>query len=169
MNKESSHKMGYSTSATLSVGVKVKLIDFLDQIQEDNFDEMKRMMEKGFIEDEDYVYSGIFMKMKMKYEQEKNWEVFKMSLKNEVMEYDIYVNVPSGKKIKVVRKMLGELMYLIPEVEVMNMMKSGREESMNGKSRSLDLDLETIKREVTEKYAFLTGTDIVMMMEMRCD
>ena len=92
-----------------------------------------------------------------------------MSLKNEVMGYDIYVNVPSGKKIKVVRKMLGELMYLIPEVEIMNMMKSGREESMNGKSRSLDLDLETIKREVSEKYAFLTGTETVMMMEMRCD
>lgn len=161
--------MGYSTSTTLSVGVKVKLIDFLDQIQEDNFDEMKRMMEKGFMEDEDYVYQGIFMKMKMKYEKEKNWDVFKMSLKSEVMGYDIYVNVPSGKKIKVVRKMLGELMYLIPEVEIMNMMKSGREESMNGKSRSLDLDLETMKREVSDKYAFLTGTETVMIMEMRCD
>ena len=169
MKRVYSNKMGYSTSTTLSVGVKVKLVDFLDQIQEDNFDEMKRMMEKGFIEDEDYVYSGIFMKMKIKHEKEKNWEVFKMSLKNEVMGYDIYVNVPSGKKIKVVRKMLGELMYLIPEVEIINMMKSGREESMNGKSRSLDLDLETIKREVSEKYAFLTGTETVMMMEMRCD
>lgn len=110
--------MGFSTTTTLSLGVKVKLVNFLDQIQEDNLDEMKRILEKGFIEDEDYVYSGIFMKMNMKYEKEKNWEVFKISLKSEVMGYDIYVNVSSGKKIK----MLGELMYLIPEVEIMNMM-----------------------------------------------
>ncbi len=162
--------MGFLTTTILSVGVKVKLIDFLDHIQEDNLDEMKRIMEKGFIEDEDYVYSGIFMRMKMKYEKEKNWEVFKTSLKNEVIGFDIYVNVPVGKnKIKVVRKILGDLMYLIPEMEIMGMSKWGQEASMNGKSRSLDLDLEAMKKDVGEKYAFLTEKEIVMMMEMRCD
>lgn len=161
--------MGFSTTTMLSVGVKVKLVDFLDQIQEDNLDEMKRMMEKGFIEDENYIYHGIFMKMIMKYEKEKNWEVFKTSLKNDVMSYDIYVDVSSGKKTKTIRKMLGDLMYLIPEVAIMNMTKWGREASMNGKSRSLDLDLEAMKKDVGEKYAFLTEKEIVMMMEMRCD
>jgi hypothetical protein len=162
--------MGHSTTTTLSVGVKVRLIDFVEQITETNFEEMKRIMEKGFIEDDDYVYSGVFMKMKMKYEKETNWEVFKMSLKSEVMGYDIYVNVPVGKnKMKVVRKMFGELTYMIPEVEIMSMSKWGQEASVNGKSRSMDLDLETMKRDVGEKYSFLTGTEIVMMMEMRCD
>ncbi len=155
--------MGFSVNSIVSLGVKVKLIDFLDQIQESNMDQIKKVMENGFIEDENYVYSGILMKMIQKHERE-NWEVMKENLKRDVMGYDVYIDKKVGKKIKREMKKLGELMYLIPEVEMINMMKWGSEESVNGKSRSLDIDFEKLKEEIRLKYAFLGDMEVVMMI-----
>ncbi len=160
--------MGFSVNSTVSLGVKVKLIDFLDQINETNFNEMKRVMENGFMEDENYVYNGIFMKMRMKYEKE-NWEVMKENLKRDVMSYDVYVDKKVGKKIKREMKRLGELMYLIPEVEIMNMTKWGSEESLNGVSRSMDIDFGKVKEEIGVKYGFLPNMEVVMMIRQSID
>jgi hypothetical protein len=160
--------MGFSVNSTVSLGVKVKLVDFIDQIQESNIDQMKKVMENGFIEDENDVYSGIFMRMRMRHEKE-NWEEMKENLKRDVMSYDVYINHKVGKKIKTERKMLGELMYLIPEVEMMNMTQWGSEERVNGKSRSLDIDFEKVKEEIREKYAFLGDIEVVMMIRQSMD
>ncbi len=155
--------MGFSVNSTVSLGVKVKLIDFIDQIQELNVDQMKKVMENGFIEDENDVYSGILMKMIQKHERE-NWEVMKENLKRDVMSYDVYIDKKVGKKIKREMKRLGELMYLIPEVEMMNMTQWGSEERVNGKSRSLDIDFNKLKEEIGMKYAFLPNVEVVMMI-----
>ncbi len=155
--------MGFSVNSTVSLGVKVKLIDFLDQIQESNMDQMKKVMENGFIEDENDVYSGILMKMIQKHEKE-NWDMMKENLKRDVMSYDVYIDKKVGKKIKREMKRLGELMYLIPEVEMMNMTQWGSEERVNGKSRSLDIDFDKLKEEIGMKYAFLPNVEVVMMI-----
>lgn len=160
--------MGFSVNSSVSLGVKVKLIDFLDQIQESNVDQMKKVMENGFIEDENDVYSGILMKMIQKHEKE-NWEVMKENLKRDVMGYDVYIDKKVGKKIKREIMRLGELMYLIPEVDMMDMTQWGSEERVNGKSRSLDIDFNKLKEEIRDKYAFLSNIEVVMMIQQSLD
>lgn len=52
--------MGKSESATATIGIKILLSDLVMQINETNFNVIKQMLEKGFIEDENEFFNEVF-------------------------------------------------------------------------------------------------------------
>ena len=55
--------MGRSEEATVSLGIKILLSDLIEQINEDNFDLIKKMLNDGIIEDSNEYFNEVYQKV----------------------------------------------------------------------------------------------------------
>ncbi len=54
--------MGRCDTATASLGIKILLSDLIDQINKDNFNLIKKMLDDGIIEDSNEYFNEVYKK-----------------------------------------------------------------------------------------------------------
>lgn len=52
--------MGRCENAIASIGIKISLCDLLEQINEVNFEQIKTILEEGFLEDENEAFNELY-------------------------------------------------------------------------------------------------------------
>ena len=55
--------MGRCDTATAALGIKILLSDLIEQINEENFNLIKKMLNDGIIEDSNYYFNEVYQKI----------------------------------------------------------------------------------------------------------
>ncbi len=204
--------MGKSESANVSIGLKIKLGDLIEQINVENIEELKKIFSGGFIEDKNEEFSNMFIivyselyneffipkrkgvcKKKTNEQNQQNEEKTKdESTKN--LEEENKINKINEFKLKFIEESknngsrkeyrcseFGEFGGYISTLEkgclyeqfllypVTSLLKTDRwgddREGTNSSSCELDFDIEEIKNNIKEKYDFIQGFKVVMMIK----
>ena len=66
--------MARSEYAKASIGIKILLSDLIQQINKDNWNLIKEMLENGFIEDENEYFNDVYQKIQNSDQISGNWK-----------------------------------------------------------------------------------------------
>lgn len=134
--------MGRWEAAIASIGIKIKLSDLLVQINEINFNVIKEMLNKGFIEDKNDEHNEVYQEILVELHNNNNW-----------IEYNQKFRDKAGRLL--VRSLL------IPVKEIFKTERYGYERyGFNGCSRPLDFDLTV----ALDKYQAIENYEIVFIL-----
>jgi len=140
--------MGKCETSTASLGIKIILSDLIEQINENNFDLIKKMLYDGFIEDcNDYfneVYKKIIGYDDGDIELPENYLEFKEYLINQFKNNGSYYKFKDSYKVEPNLKngCLFDKELLIPIKEILSTERWGyNREGTNGTYRLIDFDL----------------------------
>ena len=132
---------GHCDRATASIGVKIVLNDLISQINETNFEQIKTMLEDGFLEDENEEHNEPYCR------------IFYDTLPENCLEYKSYLEEKFKEKDVNPRSILLYPMVKILSTERWGWGRSGK----NGLSKAIDFDLsvDTEELEGIEKYSIV--------------
>jgi len=152
--------MGHSEYAKASIGIKILLSDLIQQINKDNWDLIKKMLENGFIEDENEFYQKI-----QYFEQiSGNWKKSKKFISDYCKNNGSYFKDRFTGQVESTLEngCLQEKYLLVPIKKILACERWGYERSgTNSVSRPLDFDLSVD----TEKYKVLEKFEIAFILE----
>ncbi len=203
--------MGKSESVNLSIGLKIKLGDLIEQINIENIEELKKIFSYGFIEDENNSFTSAFeniyydlyneflivkkkgvCKKKSKEQNEQNEQneekkdelaknLEEENKRNKINEFKIKFIEESKKngskkefKSSQFSGSVNTLEYgclydkflLYPVKNLLSTSRWGNDrEGTNSNSCELDFDIEKIKNDIKEKYNWIEGFKVVMMIK----
>jgi len=129
--------MGRCDTATASLGIKILLSDLIKQINKNNFNLIKKMLNDGFIEDSNGYFNEVYKKI-IGYddgdiELPENYLEFKKYLTNQ-FNNKITSNLNNGCLFK--------MNLLVPIKEILSTERWGyNREGTNGISKPIDFDL----------------------------
>ncbi len=196
--------MGKCESSNVSIGLKIKLGDLIEQISEGNIEELKKIFSGGFIEDKNEEFSNMFIIVYSELYNEffiskKKKGCRKKSSNKEIIHEDN--NEEVNKSLKIIEfknkfieeaknngsrkeyrcSEFGEFGGYISTLEkgclyeqfllypITSLLKTDRwgndREGTNASSCELDFDIVEIKNNIKEKYDFIQGFKVVMMIQ----
>jgi len=148
--------MGKCESATASIGIKVLLSDLILQINETNLTLIKKMLDNGFIEDENDYFNNIYSNIVNRNDLSENYIEFKEQLTQYFKLNDSTVG--SG--------CLFDKYLLVPIKRILKTDRWGYDRSgSNCVSRQIDFDLSVN----IEKYKEIEKQEIVFILHQNSD
>ncbi len=166
--------MGWTDSANVSIGFKIKLGYFIPQIQEEKIKECEFILFDGFLDDENEHFSEKYHEvMESCYfthvSKNKNVEEFKRVFMEETKKYGTDIHTYYGTQEQTLEMgSLYEQYLLFPYKSIISTARYGySREGTNGTSKVIDFDIESIRKEIYEKYEWIKGFEIVMMVKQR--
>ena len=156
--------MACSEYAKVSIGIKIKLSVLIQQINKDNWDLIKEMLENGFIEDENEYFTDVYQKMRNSEQISGNWKKSKKFLIDYCKNNGSYLkDMFSSEVVNTLENGCLLDQYLpVPIKKILACERWGYERSgTNSVSRPLDFDLSVD----TEKYKLLEKFEIAFILE----
>lgn len=142
-----------------------------NQINESNYNEIMNILENSYIDDEnnDFTHtlrSVLYDLMK----DEKDYEQFKNKFMEEIKKRGTIVQLYNGKEDEIFNSgYLSEKYLLFPIEQILDTSRSGYgREGINGTSCTLDFNIESIKKNILEKYDWMKDIEVVMMIQQLC-
>jgi hypothetical protein len=138
--------MGKSETASAGIGIKILLSDLVSQINQTNFDLIKKMLYDGCIEDANDYYNEAYRIIMVYGEDElpENYSEFKAYITNKFKENGSYYKSKFSSKVEpnLTEGSLYENYLLVPIKEILETERWGYERyGINSASRPLDFDL----------------------------
>jgi hypothetical protein len=154
--------MGKCEAASASIGIKILLSDLILQINENNVDLIREMLEDGFIDDENDYFNEVF------------WEIIHSDIDYNCIEYKDHLTTEFTHKGSYHKSRYGKVTptidngclldkyLLVPLKLILRTERWGHERyGTNSSSRPLDFDLSV----GTEKYKEIQNTEIVFILK----
>ena len=155
--------MGRCETATASIGIKILLSDLISQINETNFNLIKELLYRGFIEDDNDYFNEIYSKITCRHKLPENYLYLKEYLINEFTNNGSY-HKSNGKSIVISTLDKGCLLdkaILVILKDILTMDRWGHDrDGSNCISRPIDFDLSVN----IEKYKEIEKTEIVFIL-----
>ena len=119
--------MGHCDEATVSLGIRILLSDLIEQINDDKFDLIKKMLNDGIIEDSNEVYQKVIGYDDMDVILPDNYMEFKKHLTKEFKNNGSYYRLKDSSIIEpcLERGCLYERHLLIPIKEIISNDRGG--------------------------------------------
>jgi hypothetical protein len=138
--------MGKSETASAGIGIKILLSDLVSQINETNFDLIKKMLYDGCIEDANDYYNEVYRNIMVYGEDElpEDYLEFNAYITDKFKENGSYYKSKFSSKVEpdISRGSLFEKYLLVPIKEILETERWGYERyGINSASRLLDFDL----------------------------
>ena len=156
--------MGYSEYAKASIGIKILLSELIQQINKDNWDLIKEMLENGFIEDENEYFNDVYQKIQNSEQISGNWNKSKKFITDYCENNGSYfMDRFTGEVESTLENgCLLDKYLLVPIKKILTCERWGYERSgTNSISRPLDFDLSID----IEKYKVLEKFEIAFILE----
>ena len=156
--------MGRSEYAKASIGIKILLSDLIQQINKDNWDLIKEMLENGFIEDENQYFNDVYQKILNSGQISGNWKKSKKFLIDYCKNNGSYFKDRFTCEVESTHEngCLLEQYLLVPIKKILACERWGYERSgTNSISRPLDFDLSVD----IEKYKVIEKFEIAFILE----
>jgi hypothetical protein len=141
--------MGRCDTATVSLGLKILLSDLIKQINKDNFDLIKKMLNDGIIEDSNEYFNEVYQKVigydDADVELPDNYMEFKAHLTKEFKNNGSYYKLKDSCKVEpcLTRGCLYDRHLLVSIKEIIETERWGySREGTNSSSRPIDFDLK---------------------------
>lgn len=160
--------MGFRQSSTVFIGLKIQLEKLANQINESNYNEILNILEKSYIDDENNDFTHTLRSVLYDLtKDEKNYEQFKNEFSEEIKKRGTIVQLYNGKIDEIFDYgYLSEKYLLFPIKQILDTYRYGYgREGINGTSCTLDFDIESIKKDILEKYIWMKDIEIVMMVQ----
>ena len=160
--------MGKSETASASIGIKILLADLVSQINESNFNLIKKMLYDGCIEDMNDYYNEAY-KIILGYDVDnvelpQTYNEFKDYITEQFKLHGSYYKSKFSSKVEpnITRGCLLEKELLVPIKELLETERWGYERyGINSASRPLDFDLSVD----TEIYKEIKNFSIIFMVK----
>ncbi len=163
--------MGFSQNATVSIGIKIQLEKLANQINEHNFDNILKIFDTAYIDDENNDFTHSLRLILIELDGEQDYKKFKNKFIKEIKKRGTTATSHHGKVVEVFSYgYLNEKYLLIPLKNLISTSRYGYgREGINGTSFSLNIDVEHIKNILEEKYNwFIEDGELVMMLQQSC-
>jgi hypothetical protein len=157
--------MGYGENASASIGISIKISDLVDQIDGENIDLIKDMLQEGHIKDEDDYYNTVFDEIMQQdiFDEISDYLALKEFLTKEFTEKGTYI-IERNSELRtpsISDGCLFDKILLIPVKDILTCMRSGRDGVyINSVSRPIDFDMFADM----EKYKNINNTQIVFIL-----
>lgn len=164
--------MGKSETSTASIGIKILVSDLILQINETNFAMIKKMLCKGFIEDDNEFYNEVYKEIVGYNDGDIELPDNYLEFKNYLI--DKFKNNGSYHKSKYSSKVEPDLSdgclldkeLLVPIKEILSTERWGYDRhGINAMSRPLDFDLSVN----TDEYKEIKNFTIVFILQQNTD
>jgi hypothetical protein len=160
--------MGRCDTATASLGIKILLSDLIGQINENNFNLIKKMLNDGIIEDSNEYFNEVYQKVigydDMDVELPDNYMEFKEHLTKEFKKHGSYYKLKDSCKVEpcLTRGCLYDRYLLIPIKEIISTERWGySREGTNSATRPIDFDL-TVN---TDEYKMIKKFKTILLLK----
>ena len=156
--------MGKCETANASLGIKILLSDIILQINEDNFNLIKEMLNDGFIEDENEYFNEVYAKIIDCDNITENYVEVKEYLINEFKNNGSYIKSKFTDEVipTLDKGCLFDKELLIPIKEILTIDRWGYNRyGTNSQSRPIDFDLSVD----IEKYKEIDKIELVFLLK----
>ena len=160
--------MGRCDTATASLGLKILLSDLIEQINEENFNLIKKMLNDGMIEDSNEYFNEVYQKVigydDADVELPENYMEFKEHLTKEFKSNGSYFKSKFSSKVEpdLNKGCLYDKHLLISVREIISTERWGySREGTNSASRPIDFDL-TVD---TEEYKMIKHFKTILLLK----
>jgi hypothetical protein len=160
--------MGFRQSATVSIGLKIQLEKLVNQINESNYNEIMNIFEYSYIDDQNNDFTHTLRNVLYDLtKNEKKYKEFKNEFSEEIKKRGTIVQLYNGEIDELFDNgYLSEKYLLFPIKEILNTSRRGYgREGINGTYCNLDFNVESIKKDILEKYNWLKDVEVVMMIK----
>lgn len=168
--------MSIEESIRTTIGIKILLRDIVEQIDNINFEQIKEILNSGFIEDENRNFNKKYREIIWSNELHEyidNAEKYKKIINDLLKESGTYDKISET----LAYGSLLEKHLLVPIKDILDMCKTNSysncdndinnynvEEKFNTKSRDIDFNILTIQNDINKKYKYITKYKIVVAM-----
>ena len=152
-----------SKTSTASIGIKILLSDLILQINENNFNIIKEILNNGFLEDENDTFNEVFYKIILNLKYDLDYTDFKEYLTNEIKKC---ITLRASCMLEVTdASSLFDKVLLFPIKEILQTQIYGYDSnsSTNSISRKMDFDLSVN----IDKYKEIKNVEIVFILVHR--
>lgn len=160
--------MGKCETSTTSIGIKILLSDLILQINEKNFDLIKKIINDGFISDGNQYYNNAYTEIVWCNDLPKNYLEYKNFLEQKFKNNGSYLHVRDSNKIEpdLRNGCLFERELLLPIKKILETYRWGYDRyGRNGNYRPIDFDLSID----IEKYKEIEKYTVVFILEQNSD
>ena len=150
-----------SKTSTASIGIKILLSDLILQINKNNFNIIKEILNNGFLEDENDTFNEVFYKIILNIKDDLDYTNFKEYLTNEIKKC-ITLRASATMLAMTNASSLFDKVLLLPIKEILKTQIYGYDSnaSTNSISRKMDFDLSVN----IDNYKEIKNIEIVFIL-----
>ncbi len=163
--------MGFNESAEVHIGLKIQLINLINQIDSKNYIEIKNILSQSYIDYQtwdfnemlrDILYECIYGK-----DHNLDYDKFKNEFCEKLKNRGTIARLYDGTEKEIFDYgYLHEKYLLFPIHKIIETNRHGfNREGTNGTFCNLDFDIEVIKQNILQKYDWIKDIEIVMMIQ----
>jgi hypothetical protein len=146
--------MGKSETATAFIGIKIKFVELVNLLNEDNFKSINSIFNYAIIEDENEHYNDNYQEMLSK------MYIYKNNYEDNIIKFDKY------KQELMTYEYIFDYKLLIPVHEILSTTRWGYDrDGINSSSMEINDAMKIINKKIPNEYKFLSNYPIVFILQ----